>query len=297
MPKAELHLHLEGSLRPATLARLNPALSAADAAARLAFTDFLGFLKAFVFVDSQLQRPEHYALALDALAAELAAQNVTYAEVILSAGVVAWKGLALDEVFDALAEAAARQPLRIRFILDAVRQWGELAAWPLVEFAAARQHQGVVAFGIGGDESRGPAPWFARVFAYARQRGLRLTPHSGESAGPESVWAALELGADRIGHGVRSIEDPALVAHLARHQIPLEISLTSNIRTGVYGSFDQHPARALFDAGVPLILNTDDPALFDVTLTSEYELARSLGFSDPELSALAENSFRFALDA
>jgi adenosine deaminase/aminodeoxyfutalosine deaminase len=155
--------------------------------------------------------------------------------------------------------------------------------------------QGVVAYGIGGSEERGPAAWFTEVFAFAKRSGLRLTAHAGESMGPESVWAALELGAERIGHGIRSIEDPKLVEHLRERDIPLEICITSNLVTGVVKRLEEHPVRRLYDAGVPIILNTDDPAMFRCSLTEEYRLAaRAFGFTEPELRGIAENGFRYA---
>ena len=155
----------------------------------------------------------------------------------------------------------------------------------------------MVAIGIGGDEARGPAPLFKDLYRQARDRGLRLTCHAGEIAGPQSVWDALDIGAERIGHGIRSIDDPALVAHLAANKIPLEICITSNLRTGAVSTLAEHPVRRLYDAGVPVILNTDDPAMFECTLTSEYALAaREFGFSDEELAGIAAASLAYAFE-
>ena len=165
----------------------------------------------------------------------------------------------------------------------------------MAELAAERADRGVVAFGLGGSEERGPAYWFGDAAACARLAGLRLTVHAGETAGPDSVWAALRLGAERIGHGIRSIEDPALVAHLRDRRIPLEICITSNLVTGVVPRLEDHPVRRLFDAGVPIILNTDDPAMFACTLTGEYQLAaRAFGFTQAELRGIAQNGFHYA---
>ncbi len=145
------------------------------------------------------------------------------------------------------------------------------------------------------NEALGPVEWFFEVFEFARRRDLHLTIHAGETVGPESVWGALRGGAERIGHGIRAAEDPALIAHLREHDIPLEICISSNLATGAVLSLRDHPLRRLYDAGVPIVLNTDDPAMFHTTLTREYELAaREFGFTSQELRELVANSFRYA---
>lgn len=299
LPKAELHVHLEGSIDAATLREIDPGLSEEQAAAGFAYHDFPGFLKAFGFVAMRLREPAHYALAARRMFESLAAQGVRYAEVTLSAGVVYWKGQDLEAVFDAVAregrEAGTRLDVEVHWNLDPVRQWGPLAAWPVVEFAASKAGAGgVISLGLGGNEEGGPAEWFREHYAYARRHGLRLTCHAGEAAGPASIWAALEIGAERIGHGFRAIEDVALVRHLRDNGIPLEISVTSNVRTRTVEHVGAHPVRRLYDAGVPLVINTDDPALFGATLVEEYELLmREFGFSRPEIEGLAANSLRY----
>ena len=295
LPKAELHVHLEGSIDAATLCEIDPTLSLAEAEAGFRYEDFPGFLRSFGFVASRLKRPCDYALAARKMFASLAAQGVVYAEVTLSAGVVLWKGQALGAVFDALMEETRNAPLDIWWNLDPVRQWGPLAAWPVVEFAASRACDGVVSFGLGGNEENGPAGWFRDHFAYARRHGLRLTCHAGEACGPASIWAALEAGAERIGHGFRAIEDPVLVRHLRDRDVPLEIAVTSNVMTRTVPSLGEHPVRRLYDAGVPLVINTDDPALFGAALVDEYVLLeREFGFSRGEIEGLARNGFRYA---
>jgi adenosine deaminase len=166
----------------------------------------------------------------------------------------------------------------------------------VARLAVKHRDAGVVAFGIGGDELRGPAEGFYGVFDYARQNGLAVIPHAGETAGPESVWAAIKGGAKRIGHGIRAAEDAELVAYLREYDVPLEICITSNVCTGAVSSLESHPVRRLFDAGVPITLNTDDPGMFGTTLSDEYALAaRQFGFSEKELAGIAGNSFRYAL--
>ena len=295
MTRAELHLHLEGSVEPETLREINPSLTAEEIAAAFAHSDFDGFIQSFIWVNRQLQKPEHYAIAARRLFERLASESVIYAEVTLSVGTMLWKGQDFPSIYDALQREAVRAPLKVRWIVDAIRHFGADAAKPVFDYAAERINDGVVAIGIGGAEDRGPACWFADLYKEARDRGLRLTAHAGETCGPESVWQALEIGAERIGHGIRSIDDPKLVAHLRDHQIPLEVCITSNVCTGAVASLEAHPVRRLFDAGVPIVLNTDDPALFRCTLTSEYDLARrEFGFTESELATVAANGFKFA---
>jgi len=298
LPKAELHLHLEGSVEPETLHELDPSTPVEEFRALYAYTDFDAFLKAFGAIGRRLRSPQDYAHITRRLLERLAAQNVRYVEIILAAGVVLWKGQEFGPIFDAVREAAEGSPVEVRWILDAVRQFGMEPARRVAELAAERTGQGVVAFGIGGSEERGPAEWFTGVFAFARNAGLRLTAHAGESMGPESVWAALALGAERIGHGIAAARDERLMRYLRERDIPLEICITSNLITGVVKRIEDHPVRRLFDAGVPITLATDDPAMFGCTLTGEYRLAAGrFGFSESELRGIAENGFRYRFGA
>ena len=297
LPKAELHLHLEGSVEPETLHELDPATPLEEFRALYRYDDFDAFLRAFGAVGKRLRTPEDYGLITRRLLERLAAQNVRYAEIIVAAGVVLWKGQEFGPIFDAVREAAAGSPVEVRWILDAVRQFGVEHAMAVAKLAAERVDRQVVAFGIGGSEERGPAEWFTEVFAFAKSAGLHLTAHAGESMGPESVWAALRLGAERIGHGIAAARDEELMRHLRGHDIPLEICLTSNLVTGVVERLEDHPVRRLFDAGVPITLNTDDPAMFGCTLAGEYQLAaRQFGFSETELRKIAENGWRYRFD-
>jgi adenosine deaminase/aminodeoxyfutalosine deaminase len=298
LPKAELHLHLEGSIEPETLHELDPQTPAEEFRRLYEYESFDAFLRAFGVIGKRLRGPADYALITRRLLERLHAQNVRYAEIIVAAGVVLWKGQEFGPIFDAIREAAAGSPVRVRWILDAVRQFGAEHVMRVAELAAERRQHGVIAFGIGGSEERGPAEWFTEAFRFARGAGLHLTAHAGESMGPESIWAALELGAERIGHGIAAWRDDSLMRHLRERDIPLEVCPTSNLVTGVVKRIEDHPLRRLYDAGVPIVLNSDDPAMFRCSLTGEYRLAAgAFGFSEAELRGIAENGFRYAFDA
>lgn len=296
--KAHLHLHLEGSVEPETIHELNPDVTGEEIRHYFDYTGFDGFLKAYIWVNKMLRTPEDYALVSRRLFERLEAENTRYAEITLSAGVILWKEQNFSAVYDALLRECARTKVRIRWIPDAVRHFGADAGMRVAKMAVERRDEGVVAFGIGGDEERGPAGWFHNVFAHCRDHGLHLVAHAGETVGAESIWAALAIGAERIGHGIRSIEDPELIAHLRDKGIPLEVCISSNVRTGAVPSLDAHPIRKLYDAGVPIVLDTDDPPLFGTTIEREYEIAaQTFGFTEEELRGIMQNGRRFAFDA
>jgi adenosine deaminase/aminodeoxyfutalosine deaminase len=295
LEKAELHLHLEGSVEPETLRELDPALTPEEVRERYRYEDFAGFIESFKWVIQRLRGPADYALVARRLLERLATENVRYAEITISAGVILWRGQEFAPIYQALREEAARSSVEVWWVLDAVRQMGAEEAMKVARLAAERVEQEVVAFGIGGDEALGPVQWFSEVFEFARRSGLHLTVHAGETVGPESVWGALRLGAERIGHGIRAAEDPALLEWLREKDIPLEICITSNVATGAVAALEQHPVRRIYEAGVPIVLGSDDPAMFQTTLEREYEVAaREFGFTEEELRGIAENGFRYA---
>jgi adenosine deaminase/aminodeoxyfutalosine deaminase len=295
LPKAELHLHLEGSVEPETLYELDPSTPLDELRALYEYSDFDAFLRAFGAVGKRLRTPADYGLIARRLLERLDSQNVRYAEIIIAAGVVLWKEQEFTPIFDAVAAAAAESPVETRWIFDAVRQFGTEQARMVAEWAAERQSRGVVAFGIGGSEVRGPAEMFGEVFAFAKREGLHLVAHAGEGTSAQSIRAALEIGAERIGHGISAVADEALMRELREQDVPLEICVSSNLVTGIVRRVEDHPLRRLFDAGVPIVLNTDDPAMFRCTLVGEYELAmRQFGFTEAEMKAVAENGFRYA---
>jgi aminodeoxyfutalosine deaminase len=301
LPKAELHLHLEGSIQPSTLLELRQRhgmdeASLAEVDQLYNYTDFKGFLSAFKDVTGHLRAPEDYELITYRLMERLKLQNVLHAEVIVSVGVCLWREQDFVTIFEGMERGRARGEkdfgISLLWIFDAVRQFGAEKAQSVLDLAIQFRDRNVVAFGIGGDEIAGPPEWFAGVYARAAEHGLHLTAHAGESAGPESIWGALNLKAERIGHGLTAGQDPELIEELAERQVPIEICVSSNLRTGCCADLAQHPVRRYFDAGLMLTVNSDDPAMFRTSLAGEYALVQeTFGFSDEHLRELARNSF------
>jgi adenosine deaminase/aminodeoxyfutalosine deaminase len=302
LPKAELHLHLEGAVNPPTLVELSRRHDAAplDLAAveRLYdYGDFPGFLQAFAVLTERLRDPADYELITYRLMERLRAENVVHAEVYVSVGICLRRKQDFDAIFEGLERGRERGAkdfgVSLLWIFDFVRHWGPEAAAQVVEKAVRFRGESVVGIGMGGDERQAAPELFVEVYQRASEAGLRLTAHAGEAAGPESVLGALDaLGAERIGHGLNAWHDPELVARLARDQVPLEVCVTSNLRTGCLRSLEQHPLRKYFDAGMMVTLNSDDPAMFGTSLAREYQLAQeAFGFTNEELRRLAANSF------
>lgn len=301
LPKAEVHLHLEGSIAPSTLLELRrrhgmPGASLAEVDQLYNYKDFAGFLTAFKDVTGHLRYPEDYELITYRLMDWLKAQNILHAEVTVSVGVCLWRQQDFPAIFEGLERGRQRGEkdfgVSLLWIFDAIRQFGPEKAQSVVDLALQFRDRNVVAFGIGGDERGGPAEWFAKVFARASENGLHLTAHAGENAGPDSIWGALNLKTERIGHGLTAAQDPELIEELAERQVAIEICVTSNLRTGCCAELAQHPVRRYFDQGLMLTLNSDDPAMFRTSLVGEYGLVQdAFGFTDEHLRELARNSF------
>jgi len=310
LPKVELHLHLEGSIRPETLQELARSKGRLEKETRdwiserterrYRYRDFQDFLQAFKLVTLLLETPSDYSVATTRLIEELAKQHVKYAEIIFAAGVVLWKKQPLEAIFEAVASAARAaqkaRGVRVQWIFDAIRHFGVEHTREVLQWAGRFRSQGVVALGIGGDETRGAAELFREVYREAREMSLHTVAHAGEACGPESVRQAVEaLGAERIGHGLAAARDPAVLALLRERQIPLEVCLSSNVATGVLARVEDHPLRQFLDGGLMVTLNTDDPAMFSTDLTREYLLAAmTFRLTRDQILLLAQNAIRAA---
>ena len=308
LPKAELHLHLEGTILPETLVELSARHDARpiklrQARALYSFDDFTSFIECFKAVTRRLVNPEDYELAAWRMIQQLAAQGVVHAEVYISVGVIyMWRNFdprAFEPIFAGLERARERGErelgLTLYWIFDAVRHFTVEEAERVFRKAAEMRPRfpSIVAIGLGGDERRAGSEPFRALYADAAHAGLRLTNHAGETTGPEAIWEALGIGSERIGHALSAIQDAALIAEFKARAIPLELNPTSNVRTGVCASFAEHPLRQYFDAGLLVTLNSDDPAFFGSDVASEYLLAhKEQGFTREELRQLARNSIR-----
>lgn len=306
LPKAELHLHLEGTILPSTLVELSERhdakpITLSEAEALYRFDDFSGFLDSFKAVTRLLIGPEDYELAAWRMMEHLVEQGVVHAEVYISVGVIyLWRNHdpgCFEPIFEGLERARERARrelgLSLYWIFDAVRHFtleeAERVFKKAIEMRPA--YPSIVGVGLGGDERRTGSEPFRAMYAEARAAGLRLTNHAGETTGPEAIREALAIGSERIGHAYSLGRDFYLMQDLKERKTPVELNPTSNVRTGVCGSYAEHPLRKYFDAGLLVTLNSDDPAFFGSDLAGEYLLAHTeQGFTRGELRQLAANS-------
>ena len=298
--KAELHLHLEGAIPLEALWELigkyggDPQVP--DQAALLrkfTYQDFPHFIETWIWKNRFLREYEDFTFFAEAVARDLARQNIRYVEAFYSPPDFRRIGLQPQPITEAIRRGLEREPeVEVALIADLVRDFGpERAAETLAQVNEVRS-LGVIGIGLGGSEQSFPPEPFAAVYTEARRLGFHLTAHAGEAAGPQSVWGTIRsLQVERIGHGVRSMEDEALLAYLAQTQLPLEVCPLSNVCTGVVRSLEQHPLRKLFARGLCLTVNTDDPKMFGNSLAQEYRLlVERLGFSRQELRGLILNA-------
>jgi aminodeoxyfutalosine deaminase len=303
LPKCELHLHLEGTILPETLVALSRRhdavpLTMEGARELYKYENFIGFLNSFKAVTERLRGPDDYELITYDMVRELAAQGVVHAEVYVSFGIIHyWKKCEVEPYVEAIERGRLRAEkdfgTTVLWIVDAVRHFGVDEAARVFRKAAElrERYPSLVGIGIGGDEARGPAEQFRELYAEAKAAGLRLTAHAGESMGPESVWSALNIGAERVGHALTAHQDDDLMEVLAQRQIPLELNVTSNIKTGCCVGFEEHPVKEYFERGLMVTLNSDDPPMFGSNLLEEYVLAHErYGFTLDQLRELAANA-------
>jgi aminodeoxyfutalosine deaminase len=290
-PKIELHVHLEGAVRPDTLfdlARRNglplPAHSAEELAQLYRFRDFAHFIEIWIMTTNVLRHADDFRRITVDYAEEAAAHGAVYVEAIFSPIERTWRGVDWDALYtgycDGAQEARELHGVEMRLTPDITRSAPLEDAELSVGYALRYADRGVVGIGLGGEEALYPTASFERPFAVAREAGLPAVPHAGEAAGPESVRAALDvLHAHRIRHGIRAVEDQALLTELAERRVVLDVCPVSNVRTGIVPTLERHPLPQLVAAGVPCSISTDDPAMFDTDLTRELEAARTLGLS------------------
>jgi len=303
MPKAELHIHLEGSIIPRTLltlAKRNHVSLPADNEAGLAelyrFRNFDQFLDTYMMITNCLRTPDDYRLIAYEYGSECARQNIRYAEVTFTILTnTRLTNLSWQEILQGLN--AGREQAHTDFgvwwqwIFDIVRNLPDTQE-SVVNIALAAQELGVIALGLGGNEEGFPPELFEDTFERAKRENLHRVPHAGEISGPKSVWSAIKLlNAERIGHGVRSIEDPRLIEYLWSNSVPLEICPTSNICLKVYPDYAHHPLRKLWDEGLLLTIGSDDPPMFGTDLNNEYQLlVKEFGFTQTELERISLNA-------
>jgi adenosine deaminase len=312
-PKAELHVHLEGAIDPTTLlilAQRNsvtlPVNTVEEMQQWFVFRDFNHFVDIYLQISRCLKSAEDYELIAYEFGVNMARQNIRYAEITFSPSTHQYAlGVPFETYFTGLSRGRERAKqefgVEMRWIFDIVRNIEdearnrELSDYTTSVAIEARD-EGVVALGLGGAEVGYPPESFERYFERARAAGLHSIPHAGETSGPASIWGAIRaLGAERIGHGVRSIEDPQLVAYLAEEQIPLEVCPTSNICLGVYPSLHEHPMPQLYEAGVPVTINSDDPPLFNTFLNNEVKLlADPFNFNLDTINTILLNGVRYS---
>jgi len=326
LPKTELHVHLRGSIPHQTIQQLINKYSVEriwkkiplqykilfksspkirefvkakdprkDVSKLYEFDSFDQFLIQYFFLGFFIRESQDFCLLVRDVVSSLKEQNIIYAEITFTLREYSRLGLTFDDFSYSFDEADKISGIKVRWLVDLVRDRGPRAALLLLKKVISWGDSRVIGITLGGSEHRFPARLFPKVYKVAKDAGLHLTIHAGEAAGPRSVWDAVKLlNVERIGHGVRSIEDPKLVEYLAENKIPLEVCVTSNLKTKIYPSYEAHPVRKLYKAGIPLTINSDDPTFFGSNLNNEYKILKQIGFTNAELRDLIKNGFRYA---
>lgn len=302
IPKVELHLHLEGAIPHEALWELmqkyggDPSVPTIEALrTRFTYQSFQEFIDTWVWKNTFLREYEDFEFIAKKVGDDLANQNVRYVEAFYSPGDYLSRGLEPQRLTEAIRAGLNRcRDIEIALVADLIRDHGANRAAKMLAAVNEVRDCGIVGVGIGGSEDAFPPEAFEQVFQQARELGFRTNAHAGEAAGPDSVWGAIRaLRVDRIGHATRAVEDPELVDYLAEHQIPVELCLISNLRTGVIESIREHPARIYFERGIPLSVNSDDPKMFGNSLAEEYlALKTELEFSRSEIESLILQGIR-----
>jgi len=328
IPKAELHVHLKGAMPVEVFTELlnkyvaqnvlrtipfrqklvfklcknirsfmsrRRRWAVEDVLSLFHYSNFDQFLSTWLFTGHFIRDAGDFRQLVTAVIENLRSQNVVYAEITVAPPEYLHRGIALEDMIACLEEGAAMQGIRVQWIIDLVRNNGVPHGVDLLKRVIQLRTPSIVGITLGGAEHRYPPAQFVPVYNLAREHGLRLTVHAGEASGPESVWDALRvLGAERIGHGVRAIEDESLINYIVEHDIGLEVCPTSNVRTGIYPSLEAHPVKALYEAGVPVTINSDDPTFFGTTMAEEYAHVHALGVLDEDILRMIENGFKYA---
>jgi adenosine deaminase len=302
IPKVELHLHLEGAIPEETLFNLiqrqgrEPSIKNLDDLRRkLTYTDFAHFIEVWTWKNTFIKEEKDFEEIAYRVLDDLSKQNVKYVEAFYSPGDYWRQGLSVPGITECLIKGKERAyrdfGIQSELIIDLIRDHGPKRSMQYLEEVTAFLGKGLIGIGLGGSEESFPADPYASVYEEARKRGFRLTAHAGEVAGPKSIWAVIEkLGVERIGHGVRAHEDPQIVSLLKERQIPLEMCVISNVKTGVCKSVEAHPIKQYLQKGLMVTVNSDDPTMFNTSISQEYSvLAQKLGFTVSDLKRLSLN--------
>lgn len=300
IPKAELHVHMEGAIPVGTLRELivkyegkSEAPSLEELQQKFTYRDFPHFIEIWIWKNNYLREYEDFSFIAKAFARDLVSQNILYAEAFCSPGDFARHGLESQEIVTAIRNGLNQIPkVEVSLVPDLIRDFGPEAGMETLLKLSEVLDQGVIGIGIGGSEQDFPPEPWTRVYEKARSLGLHTSAHAGEAAGPQSVWGAIDiLHVDRIGHGTRAIEDPRLMEEIARRRVPVEMCPLSNLRTRVVHSIREHPLPRFMEFGIPVTVNTDDPVMFNNTLAQEYRtLAKVHGFDRGDIIRLVRNA-------